>query len=134
MTKASRQREAHLDRMLDEALRDTFPASDAIAVSVPLEGQAALVENRERSRFELNVDGGTVFVEYRALPGALEIVHTEVPRKLEGRGWASRIAALAIEEVRRRGLRLIPVCPFFTAYLKKHPEHSDLIDPNHRPA
>jgi predicted GNAT family acetyltransferase len=73
-------------------------------------------------------------VGYRILPGALEILHTEVPRELEGRGLASRIAALVIGEVRRRRLRLIPLCPFFGAYLKKHPEHADLLDPAYGPS
>ena len=33
---------------------------------------------------------------------------------------------------RTRGLKVIPICPFFRAYLKKHPEEQDLVPPEHR--
>ena len=39
-------------------------------------------------------------------------------------------AGLAV--ARHRGLKVIPICPFFAAYLRKHPEEQDLVPPEHR--
>jgi hypothetical protein len=33
VSKSDKTREAHLDKLLDEALKDTFPASDPIAIN-----------------------------------------------------------------------------------------------------
>jgi predicted GNAT family acetyltransferase len=118
---------AHLDAILDEALARTFPASDPVAISVASSDDGIFEDNVAAHRFELKLANGTVLVEYEPAPGALKIVHTEVPKALEGRGLASRMAALVVAEARRRGVQLIPHCPFFAAYLKKHPEHGDLV-------
>ena len=36
-------------------------------------------DNEERNRFELDLDGTIAFVTYRKLPGAITLVHTDVP-------------------------------------------------------
>jgi predicted GNAT family acetyltransferase len=43
-------------------------------------------DNEARDRFELDVDGTIAFVTYRKSPGAITLVHTEVPPELGGRG------------------------------------------------
>lgn len=123
-----------MDKILDEALAQTFPASDPVAITATRKESATFTDNEAAHRFELKLAGGTVIVEYEQAPGAIRITHTEVPKALEGQGLASRVAALVVAEARRRGLLLMPVCPFFAAYLKKHPEHHDLIHPDHRAA
>lgn len=127
MNKDRKSAKAHLDDILDEALARTFPASDPVAISVTPSDDGVFSDNAAAHHFELTFVDGTVFVEYEPAPGVLTIIHTEVPKALEGRGLASRIAGLVVAEARRRGVRLIPVCPFFAAYLKKHPEHRDLV-------
>jgi predicted GNAT family acetyltransferase len=94
---------------------------------VPPSDDGVFSDNTAEHRFELAFANGTVVVDYEPAPGALTITHTTVPKALEGRGLGSRIAGLIVAEARRRGLRLIAVCPFFAAYLKKHPEHGDLV-------
>ena len=41
-------------------------------------------DNEADSRFELDVDGSIAFVTYRKSPGAITLVHTEVPPELGG--------------------------------------------------
>lgn len=129
MTKDRHDAKAHLDEALDDALARTFPASDPVAITVTPTDEGVFKDNAAAHRFELRFAQGTVFVEYEPAPGVLKIVHTEVPKTLEGRGLANRIAALVVAEARRRGVQLIPHCPFFAAYLNKHPEHSNLVRP-----
>ena len=38
----------------------------------------------EQKLFETEVDGRTAFVQYRLLNGSLDIIHTIVPRPIEG--------------------------------------------------
>ncbi len=53
--------------------------------------------------------------------------HTETPVAARGRGIASRLVAGALDEVRRRGLKIVPRCPFVSAFLAKHPDYRDLV-------
>ena len=39
----------------------------------------------------------------------------------EGHGYATQLIEFALDDVRSRGLRVIPVCPLVLSYLQKHP-------------
>ena len=45
-----------------------------------------VVDNRERGRFEMAVEGHIAFVTYRRSDGTIALMHAEVPAELEGRG------------------------------------------------
>jgi hypothetical protein len=89
-------------------------------------------DDREARRYELTIDGLTSVVMYNEAGGGLMITETIVPPALEGRGIASRMARHVLEDIRRRGLVVLPTCPFFAAYLKKHPEWTDVVHPSYR--
>lgn len=89
-------------------------------------------DNAEAHRYELTVDGETAVVIYNLTGQNLMITETLVPQSLEGRGIASRLANHVIADARARGLLILPVCPFFSAYLQKHPEHADVVHPTYR--
>ena len=55
--------------------------------------------------------------------------HTEVPEGHEGKGIGTMLIRFALDAARERGLKVIPICPFFAAYMQKHPEVQDLLDP-----
>jgi uncharacterized protein len=55
------------------------------------------------------------------------LVHTEVVPAVEGRGVASRLVSAALDDIRARGLRVVPICPFVRHYLGRHPEYGDLL-------
>jgi len=57
-------------------------------------------------------------------------MHTEVPPELEGEGIGTNLVKLVFEEIEKRGLQLIPICPFIIAYIKRHPEWKSLLDDN----
>jgi uncharacterized protein len=83
--------------------------------------------NTAQSRFELDVEGGIAFANYRATPSAIIITHTETPRALRGRGIASKLVESALELIRADGHKVIAGCGFVVDYLSKHPEYGDLV-------
>jgi predicted GNAT family acetyltransferase len=83
-------------------------------------------DNTERHRFELEADGHVAFANYQRADGVLTMLHTEVPKELEGRGIGSALIRGVLDTARRKGLKVKPLCPFARAYIDKHPEYADL--------
>jgi len=116
------------DRELDEALEETFPASDSPSSTVvtgthvgSMPPLPSVVDNREASRFELVVDGEMATLTYRRTPTSLVLVHTEVPPRLRGHHLGEALAKAAIDAADAEGLPFVALCPFVQAYLRKHP-------------
>ncbi|MBV8917470.1 GNAT family N-acetyltransferase [Bradyrhizobium sp.] len=86
-----------------------------------------VVDNKAQHRFELAVEGGIAFANYRLTPQAVIITHTETPRPLRGRGIASELVKGALELIRANGHKVIAGCGFVADFLRKHPQYADLI-------
>jgi predicted GNAT family acetyltransferase len=85
-------------------------------------------DNPQANRYELVLDGDVVGeLVYRQRPEALVLLHTEVSDELEGRGLGARLVEGALEDIRARNLKLVPLCPFVSKYLRRHPEYADLV-------
>jgi predicted GNAT family acetyltransferase len=95
----------------------------------------SLVDNAAAHRFELQMDGVVAArSEYNLIKGAVLFTHTEVMPVYEGRGLGSRLAAFALDDVRRRGLLVVPVCQFIAGFIRRHPEYLDLVSEDSRRA
>ena len=88
---------------------------------------ATVRDNPDRHRYELEVDGHVAFAEYGLTAGVITFIHTEVPKELGGKGVGSTLARGALEDVRRRGLRVVAQCPFIKGFIDKHAEFNDLL-------
>ena len=85
-------------------------------------------DNPAKRRYEVHADGKLAgFVAYRERPGATELVHTEVSDEFEGQGVGSELVQRTLDDIRARGLQLIPTCPFVKAYIERHAEYQDLV-------
>lgn len=122
------------EQALDETLDETFPASDAPANTVETGIRIAgaptpedVRDNRERQRFELELEGQIAVLDYERTSKSLVLVHTEVPPALRGRHLADTLAKAAIDRAHAEGLSLVVVCPFVKAYLRKHP-HPNVVE------
>jgi uncharacterized protein len=78
-------------------------------------------------RFEIRNEKGTALLTYRHRGADLDLIHTEVPPALEGRGYASTLATAALEYARREGMKIIPTCPYVKAFLERHREYAELV-------
>jgi len=87
-----------------------------------------ITDNAERGRYEIRVDGDLAgFAEYRSRPGKIVFTHTEVDPAFEGQGIGSALARGALDDVRAKGLPVVPLCPFINGWIKKHPDYQDLV-------
>ena len=85
-------------------------------------------DNGERRRFEIDLGDAVAIAEYTRPEGLIMFTHTEVPPRHEGKGIGSALIRAGLSAARERGFKVIPICPFFAAYMKKHEEEHDLLD------
>jgi predicted GNAT family acetyltransferase len=96
---------------------------------------ARVVDNTEQQRFEvLRADEVAGFLQYRARPGLIALIHTEVDDRFEGQGLGSKLIAFALDDARARELAVLPFCPFVNEYIQRHREYVDLVPEDQRAA
>ena len=94
----------------------------------PPTGEPVVRDVPERMRYEIRVGdelGG--FVQYHRQGGVIDLVHTEIEPAFEGQGLGGRLAAATLDDLRRRGLAVVPTCPFIRGYIERHPDYADLV-------
>jgi predicted GNAT family acetyltransferase len=87
-----------------------------------------VIDNEASEQYELWAGeelAGTI--RYRVNEEAVTLIHTEISPEFEGQGLGSKLVAGALDDIRSRGLRVIPICRFVRSYLERHPEHADLV-------
>lgn len=83
---------------------------------------------RAAGRYELRREDGEVIGEniFRETEGQVTMPHVEVRPDYRGTGLAERLVKESLDDVRARGLKVVPRCGFVAAYLRRHPEYRDL--------
>lgn len=76
----------------------------------------------EQKLFKIEIEGRTAFVQYRMLGDSLDIVHTIVPKPLEGRGIASALVKAAYDYALDNGMKPKATCSYAVKWLERHPE------------
>jgi len=79
------------------------------------------------SRYELDVDGQTVFANYRRSGNVLTILHVEAPVPLRGTGAAGKFMTLLGQEAKKNGWTIVPVCGYAAAWLRGSKTYRDLV-------
>ncbi len=86
-----------------------------------------VLDNTDRRRFELEEQGLVAFADYRLHGDQVVIPHVEAPPALRGTGAAGRLMTGVLDLIRERGQKVVPVCPYAVAFIRRHPEYGDLI-------
>ena len=79
-------------------------------------------------RYEATVDGtyaGAAWYEIDR--NVITFTHTVVEPAYEGKGVGSSLARHALDDVRERGLQVMPRCPFIKRWIERHPDYADLV-------
>lgn len=88
-----------------------------------------LINNELSRQFELVIDQVKAKIEYDLQKDRIFLLHTEVPQALAGRGVGNAIVEKALQYIDANNLKLVPLCPFVAAFLKKHPDWKRLLAP-----
>jgi hypothetical protein len=93
-----------------------------------------VADNPAAERYEILVDGQLAgFIRYRSDDKRITFWHTEVESAYEGRGLASELAKVALDDVKARGQEVVPLCPFISKYIRRHPDdYLEIVAPNYR--
>ena len=73
------------------------------------------------------VEGHHGELDYTLRDGVMVITHTEVPPAIGGRGVAAALTRTALATARREGWKVLPACSYAAAFIRRHPEFSDLL-------
>jgi predicted GNAT family acetyltransferase len=92
-----------------------------------------ITDDQAASRLELAAEGQAADVQlaelvYRRSGSRLVLVHTGVPRALEGRGVGGALIRAAVAKAAAEGLTVVPLCPFAKDWLERHPEAAALAE------
>jgi predicted GNAT family acetyltransferase len=94
----------------------------------PAEGTVEREDGPSKGRYWMVVDGVEAEMTYsRAGEGILIIDHTGVPDALRGRKVGEKLVRQAVEDARREGVSIVPLCPFAKALIGRRPEWQDVL-------
>ncbi|CAG6392194.1 Pirin domain protein [Actinacidiphila cocklensis] len=103
------------------------PTPERQTMTSPTDPVVELAEIRQR--YEILADGRLAgFTEYRDRGVQRVFFHTDVDAAFAGRGLASVLVQQALSDVRKSGMRIVPVCPYVAKFLQKHDEFADITD------
>ncbi|HEY0936675.1 MAG TPA: GNAT family N-acetyltransferase [Trebonia sp.] len=94
-----------------------------------------VTDNPAANRYELHVgDELAGLVNYRLddHDKVIDLVHTEVKPAFQHAHLGTRLARFSLDDARKRGLAVLPYCPYITSWIKKHPEYIDLVPQDRR--
>jgi predicted GNAT family acetyltransferase len=84
--------------------------------------------NRERSRYELTIDGELVGIaDYRVEGSAVVFPHTEIDAARRGQGLGAVLVRAALDDVRQAGQTVVPHCWYVAQFIDEHPDYRDLL-------
>ncbi|HEX6887100.1 MAG TPA: GNAT family N-acetyltransferase [Candidatus Nanopelagicales bacterium] len=89
-----------------------------------------VADNPDRMRYELRTADGEVAgsATYARRGRSVVIDHTTIRDAYEGRGYGSALARGALDDIRARGLQVVPVCEFLAGWIDRNPDYADLVD------
>ena len=92
---------------------------------------AEVSNNKTEYRYEVWADGELAgYTQYALLRGRIAFLHTEIYESYEGLGLGTWLARAALDDVRARGLVVVPYCPFIADFIERHlDEYRDLVAP-----
>ncbi|MFG2101209.1 GNAT family N-acetyltransferase [Micromonospora echinaurantiaca] len=91
--------------------------------------QFTVTDVPERERFEARDEAGALagLVTYQLTGAIIAYTHTEVEAAFEGQGVGSTLARAVMDDARAKGRTVVPICPFLSGWLGKHPEYDNVV-------
>ena len=87
-----------------------------------------VINNEKEQQFEIELDGEKASLVYRFYKKDIALMHTTVPKAMEGKGIASALAIAAFDYAKTHGKPVMVYCPFVAKFLTKHSEYNKQLD------
>lgn len=96
-----------------------------MGVSIRIERE----DDGQRGRYVFASGEGVAETTYRhSSTGKIIIDHTSVPEVFRGKGVGVALLEQVVEDARKKGTAIIPLCPFAAAQFRRHPAWADVLD------
>ncbi len=92
-----------------------------------MEPDYKLIDNEEEKQYEFHIDDLVPRVEYAKVQDHIYLNHTEVPPELKGKNIGKILVKKVLEDIEKKKLILVPLCPFVASYIKRNPEWKRLL-------
>lgn len=91
-----------------------------------------LIQNKKigtKGMFYIEQDGQKLAEMVYSMPSPDKMIveHTEVDDSLKGKNIGKQLVHHMVEFVRANNIKVIPLCPFTNAVIKKTPEYQDIL-------
>jgi len=86
-----------------------------------------IIHNEAEKRFEVWIEGNLSKLDYIRDGRNFVITHVGVHPELRGLGVAGKITQVGLEYARTNSLRVIPMCSYAAAYIRRNPQYANLM-------
>ena len=86
-----------------------------------------LIHTKENRRYSMIIEGFTAYIEYDIRDGNYVLTHTYVPPGLRGMGAGKKVLEATLADIREKGAKVIPQCPFIVTHLQRNHQYDDMI-------
>jgi uncharacterized protein len=85
-----------------------------------------IIHNPAENRFEVRIDGLLSKLDYIVNGDTIVMTHVGVHPQHRGGGVAGKITQVALEYSKEKNLRVIPMCSYVGAYIRRNPQYLEL--------
>lgn len=85
-----------------------------------------VIHNAQKSRFETRIENHLSKLDYILDEDTIVMTHVGVFPEHRGQGVAGKLVEIALKYAEVNKLRVIPMCPYVGAYIRRHPRYIDL--------
>jgi len=85
-----------------------------------------ITNNESEKHFEVWVNGLPSKLDYIQDEDTFVITHVGVHPDLRGQGLAGRLTRAGLEYAKAKSLRVIPMCSYAAAYIRRNPQYIEL--------
>ena len=90
-----------------------------------------IYNNEQEMQFEIEMDGEKAYLTYRFYKQDIALMHTTVPKSLEGKGIATALAIEAFSFAKKQKKLVMIYCPFIAEFVDKNNKYKIQIDPEY---
>ena len=89
--------------------------------------QLKIIDNQEKSRFEIKLENDFAYVDYRWRNQVFELLYIFVPVPYRGKGVAEELIKHVLDFAVTNNRKIVVYCSWIAGYVRSHPEYHSLL-------